>query len=534
MKGVVVCPQPRAADVGASVLSAGGNAFDALVAAAFSQMINDPFMGGIGGMGTLHYYRAATGESATLDFFNRAGSRVTPDMWAADLKGRTPISQYSVFDDFRSEIGYGSIMTPGTLAGLGRFHEANCTLPWKSLLAPAIQQAHEGVVVAPFARQVWMAYNQPGTPSPLHRVRHTPESARVYLHPEGRFYEAGEVLKLGDYGNTLERIARDGWQDFYTGALADEILSDFEKHDAFVTREDFASYKPDAGKPLIGHYRGHEVRSANAPGSGATVIEILQILDHFDLSALMHNGSAHLHILSQAMAAAHVDRNRYLGDPHFVDIPLEIICSRDRAAYWAEKIQRGELIGDGSEEAPGCTTHLTVWDEAGNVAALTQTLGTSAGVVTPRLGFNYNNSMKLFDPVPGTMNSIAPGKARTTGMAPTMLFKDGVPVIAAGAPGGSVIISAIVQAISNILDFGMTPVEAVSVGRIHCESRVVHAEATIQSRVVEELRSRGLDVKHNHISFDPTMARATVVTAHAGQLKGGSDPRGGAGVAYAW
>src|SRR4051794_2794890 len=248
MKGVVVCPQPRAADVGAAILDAGGNAFDALVATAFAQMVNDPFMAGIGGMGTLVYFRADTAQSGNFEFHARAGAKVTPDMWARDLKGRTPISRYSIFDDFRSEIGYGSIMTPGTLAGLGTLFEEACTKPWAELLAPAIQQAHEGVVVAPHARQVWLAYAQPGTPDGLQRLRATAESARVYLHPEGRFYEPGEVLRLPDYARTLERVARDGWRDFYTGALADEILADLEANGAYVTREDFASYQVERGE----------------------------------------------------------------------------------------------------------------------------------------------------------------------------------------------------------------------------------------------------------------------------------------------
>ena len=185
------------------------------------------------------------------------------------------------------------------------------------------------------------------------------------------------------------------------------------------------------------------------------------------------------------------------------------------------------------EEPAGCTTHVTVWDEAGNVAALTHTLGTSAGVVTPGLGFNYNNSMKLFDPAPGTMNSMAAGKARTTGMCPTILFKDGRPVLAAGSPGGSVIISAVVQAIINSVDFGMSPVEAVTAPRIHCEGKRVYAEATVQGRVVEELRGLGHEVEQGYLSFDPVMGRAHVVSALDGGLRGGADPRGGAGVAYA-
>ena len=173
-------------------------------------------------------------------------------------------------------------------------------------------------------------------------------------------------------------------------------------------------------------------------------------------------------------------------------------------------------------------------DSQGNAVTLTHTLGTASGVVTPGLGFNYNNSMKLFDPIPGRKNSMAPGKARTTGMVPTMLLKDGKPVLIAGAPGGSVIISATLQAILNVIDFGMSPVEAVTVPRIHCEGRGIQAEATIQGAVVAELRAMGHKVVHSPHSFEPIMSRAHVISTLGGKMRGGADPRGGAGVGYAW
>jgi len=534
MKGVVACPQPRAADVGAEILSKGGTAFDAAIAAAFSQMINDPFMCGVGGMGTLHYYRADTGESGMVDFYNRAGAKVLPDMWEKDFKGRTPISGYTLFDDYRSEIGYTAIMTPGTPAGFGTFHAMLCTMPWKELLAPAIEQAHEGVVTTPHMRNTWTAYRQPGVPDGMTRITKTAECARVYLHPDGRFYEVGEVMRLPDYGRTLERIADGGWEEFHKGALAEEIIADLEANGSYVTREDLAGYEPKLHAPLEGCYRGYTVRSNPPPGSGATLIEMLQILEHFDLGALPHSSAKHIDLVARAMAAAHVDRNAYLGDPNFADVPTEMFVSRDRAAMWAERIAAGEFPGDETVAPPSCTTHLCVVDAAGNAVSVTHTLGTAAGVVTPGLGFNYNNSMKLFDPVPGGRNSMAPGKARTTGMVPTMLLKDGRPVLVAGAPGGSVIISAVLQSILNVVDFGMSPVEAVTVPRIHSEGRGITAEATVQLSVVRELEAMGHKVTHSPNSLEPQMSRAHLIVAENGRMRGGADPRGGAGVAYAW
>ncbi len=534
MKGVVVCPQPRAADVGAEVLQRGGNAFDAAVATAFAQMVNDPFMCGIGGMGTLHYYRADVGHSGMIDFYNRAGARVRPDMWEKDCKGRTPISGYSLFDDYRSEIGYTSIMTPCTPAGLGLFHEQHGTLPWSDLIAPAIAQAEDGIVVTPHAASVWTRYWQPGIPDGMTRIRKTAECARVYLHPEGRFYEVGEVMRLPDYARTLDRLARGGWREFHHGSLGDEVARDLETNGSYVTRADIAAYQPDQGPPLEGSYRGYVVRSNPPPGSGATIIQMLQILEHFDLNQLNHSSERHIDLVARAMAAAHVDRNAYLGDPRFADVPTDMLISKARAMYWANRIENGDFWGNEELSPPSCTTHLCAMDDQGNAVSLTHTLGTASGVVTPGLGFNYNNSMKLFDPVPGRRNSMAPGKARTTGMVPTMLLKDGKPVLVAGAPGGSVIISATLQGILNIVDFGMSPVEAVTVPRIHCEGRGIHAEATIQRSVIEKLRSMGHRVFHSPHSFEPIMSRAHVISTIGGQMRGGSDPRGGAGVSYAW
>ena len=533
MKGVVVCPQPRAADVGAAVLTRGGNAFDAAIATAFAQMVADPFMCGLGGMGTWQYYRADTGESGSIDFHARAGSKVTPDMWAADSRGRTEISGYTLFDDFRSELGYTSILTPGTVAGFYEAHERLCSLPWRELLAPATQLAREGLELTPYVQEFLSREMMPGVPDGMTRISTTDACRNIFLHPEGRLYKVGELHRNPDMADTLDRIAEGGAEEFYRGALGREITTDLERGGSYVTAEDLANYRPQVGEPVTGAYRGYEVRSNAAPGSGPTLIEMLQILEHFDLGALDHGSAAHLDLVARTMAAAHADRNEYLGDPAFADVRTDLMTSAERAAMWAEKIRAGEFLRTGKEEPPGCTTHLSVYDSDGNAVSCTHTLGTGSGVVTPGLGFVYNNSMKLFDPFPGTRNSMAPGKARTTGMVPTILYRDGRPAIIVGAPGGSVIISAVLQSILNIVDFGMSPVEAVTVPRIHCEGKALHAEARVQGSVCRELEAMGHEVRHIPISFDPVMSRAHVVTVEDGRWRGGADPRGGGGVAYA-
>ena len=535
MKGLVVCPQPRAADVGAGVLASGGNAFDAAIATAFTQMIVDPFMCGIGGMGTFQYYVAETGENGMIDFHATSGGNVTPGMWQADMKGRTEVSGYTLFDDYRSELGYTSIMTPGTVAGFAEAHRRLGTLPWAELLRPAIDIARDGFEMTSYVRDFFTREFMAGIPDGMTRITTTDACREIYVHPEGRLHNVGEIVKNPGYAESLEALATDGPESFYKGALAEKIAEDLAANGSYVTAEDLAAYAPSCYAPVKGTYRGFNVSSNPPPGSGVTLIQMLQILDHFDLGVLHHGSAAHLDLVARAMAAAHRDRNEYLADPAFTEVPVDMLLSPERAAMWAEKIRQGEFLGDGKEAPPSCTTHLSVYDAAGNAVSCTHTIGTGSGVVTPGTGFVYNNSMKLFDPIPGRANSMAPGKRRTTGMVPTMLFReDGSPFIIVGAPGGSVIISAVLQTILNIVDFGMSPVEAVTVPRIHCEGKAIHAEARLQDSEMNALQAMGHEVKRNAISFDPVMSRGHVIVVDEdGGWRGGADPRGGGGVAYA-
>ena len=313
-------------------------------------------------------------------------------------------------------------MTPGTPAGFGLFHQMLCSRPWDELLQPAIKYARKGLPMTPYTRRVWTRYRMEGIPDGMTRIKASDECARIYMHPEGRLYDEGELFKLPDYADTLEQLAKTGPDDFYRGDLAKIIADDLAANGSYVTAEDLADYKPQVGPPVEGHYRGLTVRSSPPPSSGATLIEMLQILDHVDLGSFPHTSAEHLDSVARAMAAAHADRNEHLGDPAFTETPTDLLISKDRAAMWAKRIKNGETPDTSQEAPPSCTTHLCVYDEQGNAVSVTHTLGTSSGVTTPGLGFTYNNSMKLFDPIPGRRNSMEPGKARTTGMVPTMVL----------------------------------------------------------------------------------------------------------------
>jgi gamma-glutamyltranspeptidase / glutathione hydrolase len=533
MKGMVVCPQPRAADVGAEVLERGGNAFDATIATAFAQMVVDPFMCGIGGMGTLQYFDTRGAGHGMIDFHNRAGSKVVPGMWEADLAGRSAISGYTLFDDFRSELGYTSVMTPGTVTGFDAAHRRLATWDWKDLLAPASRLARDGYPLAAHVRDFWAKPSGPGIADGITRLKASKACADIYLRAGDKLPDVGDLIRNPDMADTIDILARDGASSFYTGALAGRIADDIAANGGFVTAEDLAGYEIRSGKPVFGTYRGLTVASNPPPGSGAVLIQMLRILDHFDLGALGHGTAESLHLIASAMAHAHHDRELHLADPDFTPVDVDFLVSTERAAEHAAAIRASAPTPLTPPSPPSCTTHLSVRDEAGNAVSVTHTLGTGSGVVTPGLGFVYNNSMKLADPIPGRANSMMPGKARTTGMVPTMLLRDGEPVIIVGALGGSVIISAVLQTIVNIVDHGMSPVEAVTVPRIHCEGAGVHVEARVEASQIAGLRALGHEVIQSAHSFDPVMARAHVIARDERGWRGGADPRSGGAIAIA-
>jgi gamma-glutamyltranspeptidase / glutathione hydrolase len=534
MPGVVVAPQPRAVEVGAEILAQGGNAMDATVAAAFMQMVVDPFMCGVGGMGTMVVYRAGADSPVQIDFHARAGERVAPEMWQDDVVGITAVSRYAYFADYRNELGYQAIMTPGTVAGFFEAHRRFGTRAWADLLAPAIRTARQGWAVTPFVHEFWSRPPTVGKPDGLRRISTTPDCARLYLRADGSLKRVGDLVVNPDMAHTLEQIAHGGPEAFYRGDLGTCIVEDLAHHNAFVTAKDLRSYEVKVTAPLIGSYRGYRVATNPPPGSGLTILEMLNILEGFELRALGHNSVSYIDLVARTMAAAHADRNAYLGDPDFVDVPIARLMSKEHAKEWQERIRSGYgKVGTRPDAPPSETTHLAVYDRHGNAISMTHTLATGSGVITPGLGFVYNNAMELFDPIPGRANSIAPGKGRITGMCPTILFRHGQPYLLVGAPGGSVIISAVLQTILNVIDFGMSPIEAVSEPRMHCEGGAVHLEARFSTSVAEQLRALGHQVDHRVLSYDPTMARAMAIMIDGDSVRGGSDPRGGGGVAYA-
>lgn len=532
-QGVVVCVDPGAAEIGAQILETGGNAFDAAVAIAFAQTVVLPFSCGIGGFMSANL-RRADGEHRIVDGCLRAGARVTDDMWVADYLGEAEFSGASLFADHRSALGYTSICTPGTMAALGTIHDRFCTMPWAQLLQPAIRSARAGYAVTPeLSASFAGASTGPQLPDGLTRLRATDACARIFL-VDGAFRAAGELIENPDYAATLERLAAAGADDFYRGELGAAIAADLEGNGAFVTAGDLRSYSAREYDPVWSTYRDLRIGSNDAPGAGPLLLQALNVCEELPLAGLPHSGVDHLALLGRTLQLVNQDRVDLLGDPDVSGRgPVEKLISKRRAAELRQLV----LDSAGADLSPHQdspdTTHLTVVDGDGNIAAITHSLGAFSGVVTPGLGFVYNNGMNRFDPRPGRASSLTPGKARLHLMMPAVALREERPAMVLGAPGGNVILSALVQSFVNVVEYGMSAVEAVYAPRIHAEGNRIWCEGRIRGDVCAALRERGFEVVRLPGSLGGNMARAQLVRIDdEGRLDGGSDPRAGCAVLY--
>lgn len=514
--------QPLAAEAGRAVLRRGGNAFDAAVAAAFVQTVTDPQMCGVAGMGVAHLRTGADGKHHLLSFYARFGSKATPDMWADRVRE-------GYVEGHPNQIGYQAIMTPGTVAGLGEIHRRFGSLPWAELVQPAVEIARQGIPVYTYIEE-FFHYPMPAYgPTQKERFAATPEMARIWLRPDGSFRSVGEQLDNPDMAETLAAIAAGGPDEFYRGELGKRIAADLEANGALVTAEDLANYQVKEEEPLVGTYRGYSIVTNRPPGGGLSMLQLLKVLEGFDLGSMEHGGPAHLDLLTRAMKQVFADRKAKVGDEAFVPVDVDGLLSPEHIAELRGRM--GNLLVDGMETSPGTTT-LTVYDEAGNCVSITHTLAAGSGVVTPGLGFQYNNASDHCDPVPGRPNSIAPGKARLSAMAPTIVLKDGKPFLVLGSPGSNAIINAVAQVIMNVIDFGMSPLEAVSAPRIHCEGGPVMMESRIFPSTAAALREAGHDVVMRPKAYDMLQGRIQLVQVEPdGRFIGASDPRRDGGVA---
>jgi gamma-glutamyltranspeptidase/glutathione hydrolase len=452
---------------------------------------------------------------------------VREDQWE-HLYLRRAADRYGyVLDGWLNDVGYQSIGVPGTVAGLHEALTRYGTITWAQAIEPAIPLARDGFAVTGFMHGYWTTDYGPDVVPNRRRIQATPAAKAIYTR-DGELFDVGDRFVQADLARMLERLANEGPDTFYRGEIAEQMVSDFEANHGFITRDDLASYRVNVAEPLRGTYRGLSVVTAGPPAAGITLVQMLNFLEGYDVGKYGWPSAEGARLLVEAMAWAVADRELHVADPHFVEVPTGALADKDYAAK-ARQVASAEVAS--VHDRPD-TTHVCVVDDSGNAVSLTHTLGSASGVVTPGLGFGYNDYMNCFDPHPGNPNSIRPGKTRATSMTPTFIFDSDRMRVCIGAPGGTKIVTAILQVLVNVLDHKMTPVEAVSAPRVDFQGDVVQVEGRIPVAVSRGLEQRGYSVNRRTLNYDSYFARPQVIVGEKdGFLHGASDPRKDGGTA---
>ncbi|MFK7945288.1 MAG: gamma-glutamyltransferase [Paracoccaceae bacterium] len=520
---MIVCAQPEAAEAGARVLMKGGNAVDAAMACALVAGVVDPQMCGIAGFGTCQIYDPGTGRHEVIDFHGRTPLAATPEMWEDRLEGETRDGFGFVLKDNVNDLGYGAVTTPGSLMAYFEAVRDFGSWDWADVVAPAVAQADAGFFVRPHVHHWWTHGADLGRVQVVERLAFSSTGRTAYLRTDGTPKKIGEQVANPDLARSLARIARDGADVFYNGEIADQIDADFQANGGLLRKEDLAAYATVRTKPLIGTYRGLGVTTSHPPGGGLMLVEMLNILEAFDLAGMGHNSTEYIRVVCEAMRVATVDKDAHVGDPAFVEIP-EHLLDKAYAAGIAARIRAGDRIRVtrlGVPE-PKDTTHVAVVDANGMCVSMTHSLGMPSGVITDGLGFMYNGCMAVFDPRPGRAGSIAPGKARFSSVSPAIVWRDGKPIYVVGAPGGTQIAMGVLQAILNVVDFNMSAVEAVSAPRFSATSDAIDVTNRVPGYVLDPLAEAGFEIIRSANSFG--IAAVHGIRIDDGRLTGGADP----------
>lgn len=524
-KGMVVAEEPLAADVGVAVLKSGGNAVDAAVAVGFALAVTHPFAGNIGGGGFM-LIRLADGRATFIDFREKAPRQATHDMYL-DASG-------NVTRD--SLVGWRAVGVPGTVRGLELALKKYGTKSWSGLLEPAIHLASSGFAIS---------YSQMRSfHDSADLLSRFPDSKRIFLK-DGNFYDWNETFQQPELARTLERIARNGAKEAYEGETAHILASQMEKNGGLITLEDLRAYQAVERKPLEGDYRGYHIITSPPPSSGGVgILEMLAMLDGTGYEKSKAGSATAYHYLTEVMRRFYADRNQYLGDPDFVKNPVTALLEpgyikarRDSIdpvlATPSDQINPGlPAIADGSD-----TTHYSIADEQGNFVAVTYTLneGYGSGVTVPGAGFLLNDEMddfaakpgspNLFGLVQGEANSIAPGRRPLSSMVPTIVLKDGKPFLVLGAPGGSRIITGVLEVMLNVIDFGMNIQDAIDFPRVHHQWKPdrLDLERGISPDTAALLKKAGYNIEEGKPAV---IARVEAILMSDGWLQGGHDDRG--------
>jgi gamma-glutamyltranspeptidase/glutathione hydrolase len=536
--GMVAAQEKIAAQVGADILRQGGNAVDAAVAVGFALAVTHPQAGNLGGGGFMLISLAGNHKTTAIDYRETAPAAASRDMFLNAQGG---------VDQGKARFSRASAGIPGTVAGLLYGLDHYGTMPLATVIAPAIRLADEGFEIS-YGLAFALVRNQA-------RFAKDPSSVAYFEHPDGTSYKPGEVLRQPDLAKTLRAIRDQGARGFYEGAVADRIAAEMQQGGGLITLEDLKNYKVIEREPLRGTYHGYEIASMPPPSSGgAHVIEMLNILEAYDLKALGHNTADTIHRLVEAMRRAYADRAKYMGDPAFVRVPLEGIVNKEYAAKLRGSIDLAHATksadvsaGQPPSNEGNQTTHFSVMDKYGSAVSNTYTLNFAfgAGYSVDGAGFLLNNEMDDFSAKPGAANAygltggqaneIEPGKRPLSSMAPTIVLKDGVPFFATGSPGGSTIITVVLQELLNVLTFDMNVAEATAAPRIHHQWQpdLVISEPGVSDDTLRIIEARGFILPKNADgSFQHrVLGRANSVMKKGSLFFGAADTRDGDGAA---
>ena len=524
--GMVASQNGIASQVGAEVLAEGGSAVDAAVAVGFALAVVLPRAGNLGGGGFMLVHDAESGTDAALDYREMAPPDATADMFL-DADGNV--------DNQRARFSHLSAGVPGTVAGFWAAHERYGRLEWARLLEPAIRLARDGVRLSYDMSQA-LEWRQ-------ERLCANEAACDYFFKRGGEAYQPGEVLRQADLAATLERIAEAGRDGFYKGRTARLIARDMRRHGGLVDEAALAAYEPVWRPVLSGDYRGHRIVTMPPPSSGGVhILQMLNVLEHFDVTAMGSGSADSVHLLAEVMRLAFADRSKHLGDPDYYPVPVEWLTGKAYAGTLADgitldKARPSEDVLPGVLPVPESpdTTHYSIMDRDGNVVSNTYTLNLSygSGIAVPGAGFLLNNEMDDFVSKPGVpnaygmlgseANAIESGKRPLSSMTPTIVFADGEPWFATGSPGGSRIITTVLQVIVNAVDHGMNIAEATAAPRMHHQwyPDVLQLEKGYSPDTLRLLEAKGHEIRGTSFS----MGSLQSVAYKDGVFRGASDPR---------
>ncbi len=524
--GIVASPERYATEAGLDVLKEGGNAVDAAVAIGFALAVTFPQAGNLGGGGFMLVHLAKENQIAAIDYREKAPKAATRNMF---------LNSNGEADPNKSRYSYLAVGVPGTVAGLAMALENYGTISLKRALKPAIELAERGFPVPEELRDSLLAAKE--------RMQASPASMAIFFKPTGIPYEVGEVLVQKDLARSLKAIAKEGSKAFYRGAIASALVADMEANGGLITKEDLASYQPVSRRPIRGTYRGYDVYSMPPPSSGGVhLVQMLNLLEGFPVGKLGHNTAQTIHLMVESMKLAYADRSKFLGDPDFVTVPVTGLISKRYANELRRKININRATPS-REIAPGNprkltesndTTHYSVMDKYGNAVANTYTLNFPYGthITAAGTGILLNNEMDDFSAKPGVpnafglvggeFNAIEPEKRMLSSMTPTIVMKDGQPFLVTGSPGGSRIITVVLQAVMNAIDHKMNVAAATKAIRVHHQwlPDVLQVERGLDADTIRLLTEKG-----HKISVQEAMGSTQSIMRVGSSLQGASDPR---------